>query len=175
MSDKENATATANEGKSIIDPKYAQKYKDKPKDWLGAFLDEHATTPVMKEKVVKDDEGKPVLGDDDKPKTESVETGQRNIDLDKLFAVAQANAVDTTKMEAQRDRPNAPGRIRMTLGNSLRAAARKRHGLYDADKNWIDADADFIGETPKTQNPDGSKIQVEKPKADADSGEAEAA
>jgi hypothetical protein len=89
------------------------------------------------------------------------------LDLDKLFALADANHVDTAKMKAQRDQKNAPGRIRMTLGNNLRAVAKRRHGLNDVGGVFHEADAEFIGETLKTQNPDGSYIEKPKPEAPA--------
>lgn len=148
------------EKKSIIDPKYAERYKTKPKDWLGNFLDEQVTTAEMKEKTIK--------GEDSEEDTKRmVASGKRVLDLDKLFALCEQNSLDTAKMKEQADRKNAPGRIRMTLGNSLRAAARKRHGLFDVDGNWTEADADFIGDSAKTHNADGTKIVVEKPTEDA--------
>jgi len=147
---------------SIIDPKYAQALKNKPKDWLGQFLDERVTEAQTREKVVKtkDDEGNVT------ETTETVTLKARKLDLDSLFGLCKANNIDTEAMEAQRDRKNAPGRIRMTLGNQLRAAAKHRHGLYDADGEWHEADADFLGEAERTHERDGTKIVVAKPESD---------
>lgn len=147
---------------SIIDPKY--RGRAKVADWLSTFVDGIVSKPTTKEKQVKtqDEDGNEVVT------TETVELARRQLDLSALFALAQSNGINTAKMEEQRDRPNAPGRIRMTLGNSLRAAAKHRHGLFDLDGNWHDADAEFIGDSVKTQNPDGSKIVVAKPAAEAD-------
>lgn len=139
---------------SIVDPKYRMKYKTAI-DWLASFVDAQVKVTVMKDKTTTDTDGNKV--------TESVATKETRVDLDKLFALAKANSLDVAKYEAQRDQKNAPGRLRMTIGNMLRAAATKRHGLFDADGNWTDAPAEFIGENPKTHNPDGSKIKVEKP------------
>lgn len=153
---------------SIIDPKY--RGRAKVADWLSLFVDNIVTKPVTKEKTVKskDEDGNEVVS------TETVTLARRQLDLDALFALAQSNSIDTAKMEEQRDRPNAPGRIRMTLGNSLRAAAKHRHGLFDLEGNWHEADAEFVGDAPKTQNPDGSKIVTAKPAEEAPAEQSEA-
>lgn len=158
--------AEATETKSIIDPKYMEKYKNKPKDWLATFVSDQVTEVVTKDIVVKDEDGVESM--------ESVETGKTNVDLDKLFTLTQNNHIDTAKMEEQRDRKNAPGRIRMTLGNSLRAAARKRHGLFDLEGEWVDAPAEFVGDTAKTQERDGTPIKVAKPAAEPEQETADA-
>lgn len=146
-------TETNKEGeapKSIIPAKYQGKYREK--DWLGNFIDQHATTVATKSVKVKGEDGKPT------GETEEVETNKRVLDLDAFFALCKANGIDTAKMEEQRDRPNAPGRIRMTLGNSLRAAARRRHGLNTADGEFVVADAEFVDGHEKTETPDGERI-----------------
>lgn len=142
------------EKKSIIGAKYQDRYKEK--DWLGNFIDSNATDPVTREKKtkVKDEAGVETVT------TETVETGKRKLNLDNFFALADANLIDTASMREQRDRPNAPGRIRMTLGNSLRAAARHRHGLFDVAGVWVEAPADWLGDAVRIQHPDGSKIVV---------------
>lgn len=142
--------AEQTERKSIIGSKYAGKYKDK--DWLGQFVDANATDAVTREKKMVDPETKAET-------VETIETGKRSLNLDKLFQLCKANNIETGEMEAQRDRPNAPGRIRMTLGNRLRAAARHRHGLFDRNGEWVPADAEFLGDSIQTHNRDGSKIQ----------------
>lgn len=136
------------ESKSIIDPKYRG---NRDKDWLATFVDEQVRVPVMKTVKTKDEEGN-VTGEEQVPTTKSV------VDLDKLFALCAANNVDAERMKEQVDRPNAPGRIRMTLGNSLRAACKRRHGLYDLDKNWVAAPAEFLDGAELKENPDGSKL-----------------
>lgn len=138
---------------SIIDSKYKDRYK--AKDWLGTFIDEQASEQVQKSVPTKNEDGSP--GPD-----ELVPVGKPVLNLDKFFALTRANAIDTASMEAQRDQKNAPGRIRMTLGNSLRAAAKKRHGLNTIDGTFVEAPAEFLGDATKTHNPDGSKIVVEK-------------
>lgn len=145
-----------NVGKSIIDPKYRKR--EKVADWFTNFVDERVTVAETKTKTVKttDEAGNAVES------SEVVTLKRRKLDLDALFALAKINGIETAKMEEQRDRLNAAGRIRMTLGNSLRAAAKHRHGLFDASGEWHVADADFIGDAPLTQLPDGTKIVVEK-------------
>ena len=142
----------SDETKSII----AEKYRgNRDKDWLANFIDTQVRVAVMKTVKIKDEEGN-VTGEEQVPSAKSA------VDLDKLFALCQANAIDTAKMEAQVDRPNAPGRIRMTLGNSLRAACKRRHGLYDLEGDWVDAPEDFLGDAPLKENRDGSKIAAPK-------------
>lgn len=160
MTKEDAATAEAPAKKSIIPPKYQGKYKG-AEDWLSEFIDGQAKVVPMKDKTVTEGEG-----DDAVTKVISVAAGKAKLDLDKLFALTDANGVDSKEMQAQRDRKNAPGRIRMTLGNALRAAAKHRHGLNTIDGTWTEAPAAFIGDSPKTQNPDGSKIVVAKPSAE---------
>jgi len=169
----DNETAEVAATKSIIDPKYAQAYKDKPKDWFALMVDEQATVAATKEKKTKitqldeddqmvlDANGKPVIVDGP---VEIVTLKKRSVDLGALFAFAQANSIDTAKYEAQADRPNAPGRLRMTIGNMLRAAAKHRHGLFDKDNVWHDAPEEFLGDAVKTQEQDGTKIPKVQPK-----------
>ncbi len=157
---KTNEEPTAK--KSIIPEKYQGKYKG-AEDWLSKFIDDQVKVVPMKDKTVTEGEG-----DDAITKTITVAAGKAKLDLDKLFALTDANNIDSKDMQAQRDRKNAPGRIRMTLGNALRAAAKHRHGLNNLDGNFVEAPAEFIGEAVKTHNPDGSKIVVAKPSAEAD-------
>lgn len=154
-------TNETQERKSIISEKYAGRGKEK--DWLGRFIDDQAVSPVTREKTVKNDDGTET--------TEAVATSKTTLDLDRLFALCSANHIDTSKMEEQRGRPNAPGRIRMTLGNSLRAAARKRHGLFDIDREWRAAPGEWLNGAPLKENPDGTKVVVDAP---ADAAEVEA-
>ncbi len=155
--------------KSIIPEKYRGKYKG-AEDWIKTFIDGLTKTVPMKDKVTKE-----TIDGEEITKTVSVAAGKAKLDLDKLFALTDANGIDSKEMQAQRDRKNAPGRIRMTLGNSLRAEAKHRHGLYDLTGNWHDAPADFLGDAPKTKNQDGSKIVVAKPAVAETAPEAETA
>lgn len=134
---------------SIIDPKYRTKYRGNA-DWLSSFIDEQVKQAVTREKTVTAEDGTKT--------TEVVKTAKTRIDMPSLFGLAEANHLDVAKYKADAEKPNAPGRLRMTIGNMLRAVARKRHGLYDIEGVWHDAPADFIGDAEKVQNPDGSKI-----------------
>ncbi len=147
MADKDN---------SIIDPKYRDKYKDP--DWIGELINSNATDAVTKTVKSKDKDGNET--------EETVETKKRKLDLDRFFALCKANHIDTASMEEQVGRPNATGRIRMTLGNSLRAAARRRGGLFDNDGNWQDAPEAITKGAEPTENPDGSKIAKAKAEAE---------
>jgi len=157
---EETTVAEPTAKKSIIPEKYQGKYKG-AEDWLSQFIDGQVKTVPMKDKTIIEGEG-----DDKIEKVISVAAGKAKLDLDKLFALTDANGIDSKEMQAQRDRKNAPGRIRMTLGNALRAAAKHRHGLNSIDGTWTDAPTEFIGDAVKTHNPDGSKIVVAKPSAE---------
>jgi hypothetical protein len=134
---------------SIIDPKY--KGRPAKADWLTDFVEKNATTAIVKTVKSKAEDGTET--------SETVETGKRATDLDKLFALAEANGFPAhAKYGDQVDRKNAVGRLRMTIGNVLRAAARKRGGLYNVDKDFIDADDAFMAGGAPTHNPDGTKI-----------------
>lgn len=148
------ATAETKESKSIIGDKYRGKYKG-ASDWLSATIDGNVKAAVAKVVTNTAEDG---------TKSESVvETKKTAIDLGKLFALAEANHLNVDKYKADADKKNAPGRLRMTIGNMLRAAAKKRHGMFvlTADgSEWVDAPAEFVGDSPKTHNTDGSKIAV---------------
>jgi hypothetical protein len=146
---------------SIIDPKYRDKYSKDNQDWLGTFIDSECTTQNTKEVAVKDEEGNPT------GEKETVPAKGSTLHLDQLFDLAKQNGIDTAKYETQADRPNAPGRLRMTLGNMLRARAKKRHGLFNIEGEWVAADSEFVGDSPATENPDGTKIAKVTPEAEA--------
>lgn len=157
-----NATAPEAEteakvSKSIIGEKYRGKYKG-AQDWLASTIDANVKVAVTKEKVTTAEDGTKT--------TEIVDTAKTEIDLNKLFALAIANHINVDKYRGDVDKKNAPGRLRMTIGNMLRAVAKKRHGMFvlTADgSDWVDAPAEFIGDSVKTHNSDGSKIVVAKP------------
>ncbi len=137
---KDNDTAPAEDkpDNSIIPKKYRNNYKG-ASDWIGEFIDGQCRTKGENDK----DEG---------------------LNPSLLCDLAAANHVKEDKVAHFRGdigKKNAPGRLRMTIGNMLRAAARKRHGLFDLNGDWVDAPDTFIGDAPKVQNPDGSKIQTE--------------
>jgi hypothetical protein len=160
------------EANSIIDPKYRDRYKEP--DWLGEQINgacyEQTTKDV--EVPIKD----PDTGEDTgKTETQTKTVGKPKLNLDSFFGLCQENKIDTADMEAQRDRKNAAGRIRMTLGNSLRANVKKRHGLY-VNGEWVGAPAEYLGSIGAPDEPtetrDGEKI---KPPAPASEETADAA
>lgn len=142
---------------SIVDPKYRDKYRENP-DWLTSVINDHCYDVVTKEKVTKNEDGSET--------TETVNTKKTSLNLERFLALAEENHIDVAKYRADMDKKNAPGRLRMTVGNMLRAAAKKRHGLH-VDGKFVHADKEFIGDTPKTHNPDGTKIAKEVEKAAA--------
>lgn len=131
--------------KSIIGGDYAKKYRERGADWIGELID--------KQCVAQDDKGKP--------------TG---LVIEDLFGLAEVNGIDVTKYRTQVDRPNAVGRLRMTIGNMLRARAKRRHGLYATDQKWVKAPKEFLESIDAPEKPteqkDGTKIVAPKPKAE---------
>lgn len=122
---------------SIIGDKYKGKYKG-PSDWVGELI-----------------------------KAQCYGTGDaKGLNLDDFFTMADNNGIDTTEWRRQATHKNAPGRLRMTIGNQLRSIAKKRHGLKGADGKWHEADDDFIkaAGTEKTEKPDGTLIKADDEK-----------
>lgn len=163
--------ATANEapakGKSIVDPKYRDKYKNAPKDFVALGLDTHASaTKEVKSKVVVNGEIT------DQETTKTVVTG---VDVDKLFAVAKENNLDVAKYENQRDGHGFPGRFRMTVANMLRAAAKQRHGLTFGGV-WTPAPAEWLTEKEAPDAPTHTKAgeKIAKPKVEKEAAPAKA-
>lgn len=127
---------------SIINEKYKGKYKG-ASDWIGELI-------------------KVQCVDEDPQKT--------GLSVDALFAMARNNNLNEVKLgelEGQKDQKNAPGRIRMTVGNMLRAAAKKRHGLYGVDGKWHKADQEFLDANGVEGDPvEGKDGESLKPKAE---------
>lgn len=160
--------AAAEATKSIINPKYAGKYKDPANhDQLTKLLNVHAVTTKTVEKKVKDAEG-----DGHKMVKSEVADG---VNVDALFTIAGMNHLDVDAYKGQRDSAGFPGRFRMTVANMLRASMRKRHGIFVPDAKgkpeWVTAEPDFLklrGAPEKpTHNKDGSKIVVAKETVEA--------
>lgn len=103
---------------NIVDPKYARKYRSSPPDWVGEQITKFC------------------VGEDGK------------LDVEALFTFAEVNGCDVTKFKEQTDRPHATGRLRMTVGNMLRARARKRHALKNPAGNRIKPTAEFLESAP---------------------------
>lgn len=142
---------------SIIDEKYRDRYREP--DWVGQMINKDATETIMKTVKVKDEEGN-VTGEEEVP------TKKSKLDLDKLFKICEVNKIDYAKFDEQRDNPNAPGRIRMSVGNMLRAAARRRGGLYDINGDWQLAPAELMDGKEPTETPDGEKIKKSEPESE---------
>jgi len=135
---------------TIMPEKFRDPSYKGAQDWIKSFIDHQVKTAVMKTVKTKDEDGNVT--------EQEVESKKTQVDLNKLFDLAEKNSLNVEKYTSQMDQKNAPGRLRMTIGNMLRAAARKRHGLYDLAGDWHDAPADFIGDAELKENRDGSKI-----------------
>lgn len=151
---------------SIIDPKYRDRYRNRELGWFDHFMNDNVMVATSRTKTVKDAEGNTT--------TEEV-PGKPAIDMDKLFELAGANGVDAKgKYGDQIDAKNAAGRLRMTVGNMLRARAKARHGLYNVAGEWVEADEAFLDGAERTQERDGTKIPKAKPAKEAEAATEEA-
>lgn len=134
---------------NMMDEKYRGRYKG-GSDWIGKVINDQC--------VVTDDEGK-------NPK----------LDLDKLFALAEVNGLSVENHRATADQTNAPGRLRMTIGNMLRGKAKKRHGLYAIDKTELVPDSDFAVNPERSEDLDGNELETESKRKKREEKEAKAA
>ena len=150
--------------KNLIGEKYRGKYKTP--DWIGEFVNERAVeygTKMVETKVV-DEDGNEVV------ETKEVRTKKKSLNLDTFFALCEMNNIDpalVARMKSQREGVNAIGRIRMTLGNSLRAAARKRGGLLDLEGNFVGAPESITKGAPPIETPNGEKLVTASQPAEA--------
>lgn len=158
-------------GKSIVDPMYREKMKGAT-DWVGEMMEKAAlvvdreATPAVEE--VKDKDGNVTT------KAKPAVAAKKFWNLDAMFALAEANGIDTTKYENAREASSGVGRMRMTFSTMLRARAKRRHGLMDAEGKWHKAPEEFLRkglkegeETPEpTEKRDGTKIVKKKPTED---------
>jgi hypothetical protein len=123
------AAPAAAKGKSIVDPKYRNKYKATDKDWLAKFLDEQAT---------KTRDKKVTEGDGEKQVTKTVKVPD-GVDVDALFTLAAKNHLDVKKFEAQRTSHGFGGRFRMTVRNMLQTVIKQRHGVFNTGGTFLTA------------------------------------
>ena len=99
-----------------------------------------------------------------------VEDQERDgVDVEKLHKLALENGF-TPKVHSKAN----PGLHRMTVGNALRARARKRHGLTVNGK-FLEASAAFCAGHDKAENADGSKYESPEAKAKEKAKAADAA
>lgn len=169
--------------KSIIDPAYRERMKG-ASDWIGEVLEAAALTRGVGAKPAveavpgvaeeKDENGNVIRAAVAEVKGKAATKGQDVWDLDKMFALAEANGIDTAKYESAKDHPSGVGRMRMTISNMLRSRAKKRHGLFDLNGNWLDAPASFEVDEVRSEERDGTKIAKVKKAKEADAEEAAA-
>lgn len=164
--------------KSIVDPSRRADMKG-ARDWVGELMESNALAKGVGAKAaVKAVEGVEEARDADgnivreavaEVKGKPATKGKDVWDLDKMFLLAERNGIDTTHatFTGIKDTGNV-GRGRMTISNMLRARAKKRHGLFDASGEWIDAPADFLGDAERVEERDGTKIPKVKPAKETD-------
>lgn len=167
------------ESRSIVD---ASRRADMigASDWVGEFMEETALTKgvgakpaveaqeAVTETRVDDDGNEVKVVVREAVKGKAGTKGKDVWDLDKMFILAEVNGIDTATDTFSRIRDNnAVGRARMTISNMLRARARRRHGLFDVEGEWVEAPAHFVEGHELTERPNGDKIA--KPKAEKES------
>ena len=143
---------------TIINPKYKKAKGDQ--DWLAALISKHAS----KTRVVS----KTVVDPDTKEKTTTEETRHDGVDIEKLYALLDANGIHEDKLAkfvGKEDAHGFAGRFRMSARNMLQAVAKQRHGLI-ADGVFVDAPSDWLEHVKAPAQPthqqDGTKIVVAK-------------
>lgn len=93
--------------------------------------------------------------------------GNKGINLDDLFAMAENNHIGGDKIaefKGQVGQKNATGRLRMTIGNMLRSIAIKRGGLFGADGKWHANPADWEKNAEPIESRDGKSLVEKKAK-----------
>lgn len=164
--------APASAPKSIVNPKYRDKYKGAEKDWLAKFLDGEATLT----RDVKVTKPNPDNADEKITVTEKRPDG---VDIDALFTLASKNGLDVAKYSAQRDSNGFAGRFRMTIRNMLQKVVKQRHGLFNVGGTFTSAPAEFLTKIGAPEAPThtqaGEKIAKPaaptEPAADTPAGE----
>lgn len=143
---------------SIIDDKYKGNYR-KPQDWVAQLLADNCTEYTETTRTVKDEDG-----------NETTETIRKasGVSISALFKLGRDNNLNLAKFEGvDPDSPGFVGRFRMSLGNMLRAAAAKRHGLY-VNGEWVPAPAEWLrarnAPVEPTHDREGNKIPAPKAK-----------
>ncbi len=124
---------TATKPKSIINSKY--RGRAKTADFVSGLIDAASAKTQVVEKKVDLGDGK------HKMVKQTVPAG---IDVGGLFELGQRNSLPIDKFQSQTGTHGFAGRFRMTVANMLRAAARKRHGLFDAKGKWVEAPVDWL-------------------------------
>ncbi len=144
------------ESKSIINPKYRDKYKTP--DWLGGVINGLSNKMVEVEKKIKDENGKEKTIKTKKPE---------GVNVDTLIALATENKCDEksiARIEAAKGTNGAEGRARMTIRNMLQSVAKRRHGLLINGK-FVSAPAEWLTEKQAPADPtekrDGTPIKKE--------------
>ena len=164
----DTATAEPKMSKSIV-PAERRAALIGARDFAGHMLESAALTRGVGAKPaveavaavaeVKDEDGNVIQEAVAEVKGKAATKGKDVWDLDKMFLLAERNHIDTTSKTFVGLRTTGNiGRARMTIGNMLRAAAKKRWGLFDVEGNWVDAPEEARCPDAPTHNRDGSKI-----------------
>ena len=153
------ASTPAPAAKSIVNPKYRDKYKGAAKDWLSQYLTDNCSKTKSVTKTIPNPENP----DEKITKTETRADG---VDVDKLLELGRKNgeAKVVERLEPAIGSHGFAGRARMTLRNSLQRVVKERHGLIGLDGTFVAASPEFLKQIgagdSRTHNDDGSKIAV---------------
>lgn len=136
VNEAEEASTEAKSGGNFISEKYRKRgpVQDFVADLINDSCYDYET----------DKNGKPV--------------GKPKLNVDALCDLADLNGINSDTLRAQKDQKNAPGRIRMSLGNALRATARRRFGLKDLNDEWVDAPEEFTEGLVQKEDQEGNRL-----------------
>lgn len=119
------AAKTSAASSGIIDPKYREAMANRDPDWVSQHIAKHASD------------------------------GEDGVTSKRVIELAKANQLNQESLDQLRKTDANAGRVRMTIGNMLRAAARQRHGLFGTDGKFYKADPAFLksGKFPAPSEP----------------------
>lgn len=136
---------------SIVDPKYAEALRNTT-DFIGEFIADNCTVETSPEVKEKDPETKKMV---------VKRVAKTAVDFDSLIELGRVNFLPEDKLKAyakSKKDAGATGRVRMSIGNMLRARALRRHGLYNLKGKWVNAPADFLDGAEQTEDRKGEKL-----------------
>lgn len=122
---------------SIVDETYRERYRG-PGDWFKQLIDGECYYHVTK--IVEETQEDGTITVIEKT------TKKRRLDVEKLFDLATENGIDEDRLTKFREivgTNTSEGRIRMSVGNMLRAKAKKEGGLMVNGK-FVKAPEEFL-------------------------------
>jgi len=122
---------------SIVDEAYRERYRGEG-DWFKQLVDAECYYSVIKTTEE--------IQEDGTVKTIEKTTAKRRLDVERLFDLATENGIEEERLTKFREivgTNTSEGRIRMSVGNMLRAKAKKEGGLK-VNGTFVKAPEEFL-------------------------------